>query len=902
MPVYNKLSAVRKLSNSSLTSIIDITNLNFADLSSATLEFLNKINYNETTNSFSVYTGDFDFVNVADKFSLKLDGIPTFTIDSLGRAEGQELLVKVAETKRLRLTDFNDWPDVGVPGEIIYTGIQNQRPEFGEDFIGYLQSKGWVSLTEPGSTASFITLYELAGSPPVPACPLPNTGILWIGPPGYATASVPTTQTIYYTDENCDVYDLTLGTGGSGGGTGANCSYVTIANFTANSPQTITHSLNTTSILLQLIDTSNNELIDAYVDNYQANSVVVTLTQTLSNVKIVIIGECNGAAESVTKSVLASKETSGALVSGKNYLVTDSTPFTILTTAQTTTQVAKTATILDPTYAGTVNYDSQIGTMKIVSATDSITKPNLYLGVDPANWTLGAGANTNTFNTDSHGALGSLSVGNTFEKSAVSNTLGDSTSYNTFKEAASGNTLGDASEYNIFENGASNNTLGIAAIGNTLKQSVNGLTFGDNLQNVTIEAGLIGANYTASPTYDFLYGNTYSARIFSDGTDNYHSYYDTTKDQIVLTNLSTLTTSYIGAPASPNKSVQFNNSGVFGGSSSLTFDSPTAQFVLLDTLNSGITMQTRNLSNGISAYSNLFLQTGASTSGAQVGLLLFNSSYTANTYLRNSSLLSTVTSDLLNTNVSKQLFFIASANSGSQFEWHYNTANSGLGAGTIKMYLTSGGALWTNSSASSTALTIRNTPTANTAGTQVLVRNTSTGNVEYRTYGGLYSQTAQSTAIAATVAESSLIGTGVGSLTVPANGFVVGDSFHAKLFGEVSSANSETLQIRVKSGSVVLADFGAYTMPATSNRSYELNITFTIRAIGAAGVAAIATNGTFLFTHGGGNSVEANKVNTLNSTTFDTTASNTLNITLQWGSTNATNTIHADQCILQKIY
>ncbi len=218
------------------------------------------------------------------------------------------------------------------------------------------------------------------------------------------------------------------------------------------------------------------------------------------------------------------------------------------------------------------------------------------------------------------------------------------------------------------------------------------------------------------------------------------------------------------------------------------------------------------------------------------------------------------------------------------------------------MYLTSGGALWTNSSVSSTALTIRNTPTANTAGTQVLVRNTSTGNVEYRTYGGLYSQTAQSTAIAATVAESSLIGTGVGSLTVPANGFVVGDSFHAKLFGEVSSANSETLQIRVKSGSVVLADFGAYTMPATSSRSYELNITFTIRAIGAAGVAAIATNGTFLFTHGGGNTVEANKVNTLNSTTFDTTASNTLAITLQWGSTNATNTIHTDQCILQKIY
>ena len=116
MPVYNNLKAIRKLSNSSLTSIIDITNLNFRSLSDGTLEFLNNIRYNESLNTFEVFRGTFDFVNINDRFSLNLDGIPTFTIDSLGRAEGQELLVKVAETRRLRLTDFNDWPDTGVPG------------------------------------------------------------------------------------------------------------------------------------------------------------------------------------------------------------------------------------------------------------------------------------------------------------------------------------------------------------------------------------------------------------------------------------------------------------------------------------------------------------------------------------------------------------------------------------------------------------------------------------------------------------------------------------------------------------------------------------------------------------------------------------------------------------------
>ena len=41
MAIYASLQDIRKLSNSSLTSIIDITNLNFKSLSEANLEFLN---------------------------------------------------------------------------------------------------------------------------------------------------------------------------------------------------------------------------------------------------------------------------------------------------------------------------------------------------------------------------------------------------------------------------------------------------------------------------------------------------------------------------------------------------------------------------------------------------------------------------------------------------------------------------------------------------------------------------------------------------------------------------------------------------------------------------------------------------------------------------------------------
>jgi hypothetical protein len=150
MAIYNNLETIRRLTNASLTSLIDVTNLNFKSLSDANLEFLNNINYDEIANSFSLYEGTFDLLNVNNTFTVLESGVPTFTIQSNGSATGKNLLVEVAETKRQRFTDFPDYPAVGVPGEIVYTGVAGLDPVFGEDFIGYLQSQGWVSLTTGG--------------------------------------------------------------------------------------------------------------------------------------------------------------------------------------------------------------------------------------------------------------------------------------------------------------------------------------------------------------------------------------------------------------------------------------------------------------------------------------------------------------------------------------------------------------------------------------------------------------------------------------------------------------------------------------------------------------------------------------------------------------------------------
>jgi hypothetical protein len=167
---------------------------------------------------------------------------------------------------------------------------------------------------------------------------------------------------------------------------------------------------------------------------------------------------------------------------------------------------------------------------------------------------------------------------------------------------------------------------------------------------------------------------------------------------------------------------------------------------------------------------------------------------------------------------------------------------------------------------------------------------------------GLFAQTANSATITGTTAETTLIDGGVGSLSVPANGFIVGNSFQATMGGVISSANSETITIRIKSGSTILADSGALSLPNISNQVFNLTINFTIRAIGGAGVSNIVTLANLLILKKTSGNQDGFGWNVVNSTTFDTTILNTLDITAQWSSNNATNSIYSDIFFLNKTY
>lgn len=167
---------------------------------------------------------------------------------------------------------------------------------------------------------------------------------------------------------------------------------------------------------------------------------------------------------------------------------------------------------------------------------------------------------------------------------------------------------------------------------------------------------------------------------------------------------------------------------------------------------------------------------------------------------------------------------------------------------------------------------------------------------------GLFAQTADSTPIANTLVLGNLLGTGVGTLSVPPNGFQVGDSFHLKVSGLISSKNNDDITITLRSNGVVLASTGLINLPQTTNKVWELEVDFTIRNIGAAGVANINTNGQFIYNKNASLAVEGIGFSSTNNTTFDTTILNTLEVDAQWAQADLQNSIFSSNCSLFKTY
>ncbi len=159
--------------------------------------------------------------------------------------------------------------------------------------------------------------------------------------------------------------------------------------------------------------------------------------------------------------------------------------------------------------------------------------------------------------------------------------------------------------------------------------------------------------------------------------------------------------------------------------------------------------------------------------------------------------------------------------------------------------------------------------------------------------GVLFTQTADAT-VANTVTETTLVGTGVGSMTLPANFFAVGKTLRIKMHGYHSSTASPTIRIKVKLGSTVVLDTTAVGSKNGTNEAVEMDGVITCRTTGATGT--VYSQGQY---HELQNpAVDAPMLNTT-ATTIDTTASQVVAITAEWGTADPGNTITSTNLVLE---
>lgn len=144
-----------------------------------------------------------------------------------------------------------------------------------------------------------------------------------------------------------------------------------------------------------------------------------------------------------------------------------------------------------------------------------------------------------------------------------------------------------------------------------------------------------------------------------------------------------------------------------------------------------------------------------------------------------------------------------------------------------------------------------------------------------------------------TAAENSIVGTGVGSLTLPANYYSgAGKALYVTASGYYGNTGTPTLNIKLKHGSTVLAQTGAITTSTgATNWAWHFRGVVTCRSTGASGTVDI--QGEFIIqTLASGTSSAAiySMVNT-SAVTIDTTVTQAVDLTETWGTANSLNTI-----------
>lgn len=176
-----------------------------------------------------------------------------------------------------------------------------------------------------------------------------------------------------------------------------------------------------------------------------------------------------------------------------------------------------------------------------------------------------------------------------------------------------------------------------------------------------------------------------------------------------------------------------------------------------------------------------------------------------------------------------------------------------------------------------------------------------------RPSGGVYSESSGFTVLSSNLNETNLLGQGTsaGSLSVPAGDFLQLDTFAFKASGRLTGGSNDTFTLRLKSNvsGVGSVEFGAIPVQISDNGLvdvwWDIVADFTVRSLGSAGSATLVLSGSFRYTNNN-DVVKTFGRTIIDSTNFDTTKDNTLQLTYENDPVNPLTSFTIDSCSFTK--
>ena len=167
---------------------------------------------------------------------------------------------------------------------------------------------------------------------------------------------------------------------------------------------------------------------------------------------------------------------------------------------------------------------------------------------------------------------------------------------------------------------------------------------------------------------------------------------------------------------------------------------------------------------------------------------------------------------------------------------------------------------------------------------------------------GLYASISAGTLINNTTIQSLTPSSSVGSLSIPTDGFSIGDCFHLVITGDCVFTNNDEIQITIKQNGNILAQTPAFLLEDANsgNNVFEIEADFNIRSIGAGG--SIHTSFEFTYNKASLDSKDFRGTRSNDTQSINTTISSTLDVEFQFITKNGSSSIQTQLFRLQKVY